>query len=166
MSAFHAQTMHPRRIACAAGLVDRAQSTGATFVDTFLTTDHVIARVAEKVQLASQAAAVDMESFAILAAAEECGVPAVAVRAISDVSGRELPGFLGHLVGSDGKVRLGRLILNLALHPGDIPAMVRLGRDSNAAGRALAQFLGGFLADLARSHSLRQEEQFIEVSAT
>ncbi len=67
-------------------LLSAAVNERAKPVERFLTSDHVVGGAAEKQQLGASADAVDMESLWVLSAAAHHGVPACAVRAISDAS--------------------------------------------------------------------------------
>lgn len=55
---------------------------------------------------ASGAAAVDLESAAIAAAAAKAGLPFVAVRAVADAAGDELPAGIADWVNSEGRSRV------------------------------------------------------------
>ena len=68
-----------------------AQEAGAQQVERFLTSEHLIADAAQKVALAGEADAVEMESFEILAEAARRGVRAAAIRAVSDTASCSLP---------------------------------------------------------------------------
>src|SRR5947209_2951088 len=68
-----------------------AQEAGARQVNRFLTSEHLIADAAQKVALAGEADAVEMESFVILAEAARHGVRAAAIRSISDTAACSLP---------------------------------------------------------------------------
>src|SRR5262249_21133316 len=72
-------------------LVEIANQCGAAAVDFFYTSDAVVNSPAEKSRLGQIAGVVDMESFHVLSQAEKCGVPAVAVRAISDAAETAMP---------------------------------------------------------------------------
>ena len=85
----------------------------------------------------SGAAAVDMESHAVAQIAAELGIPFLAVRAISDPVDRDIPAWVPDLVGADGRPRAWPVIAGLAAHPYHVPALIRLGRDSEKAFAAL-----------------------------
>jgi hopanoid-associated phosphorylase len=83
------------------------------------------------------ACAIDMESFIAAQIAVEFAVPFVACRVIIDAAETGLPhaalaGFRG-----DGSVNMAAVVGALVRHPGDLPALVRLGRDARAARAAL-----------------------------
>ena len=130
-------------------LVHAARSDGAFRAKMFLTSDSVIRTAEEKAKLAPFADAVDMESFAILSVAHERKLSAVAVRVISDTSTRDIPPFLDTLVDEMGRVNIGGLVRKVMRHPIQLPALVRLGRDSKTAAEALAHFLEAYIKKLS-----------------
>ncbi len=77
--------------------------------------------------------AVDMESAAVAAIAAESGLPFLAVRAVADCATDSLPGFVASAVKPDGKPAIGRALAALARRPGDIPATLRLARQTELA---------------------------------
>src|SRR5262245_61266089 len=89
------------RVVCRAGrelavasdrhLFSVACELGARPVDRFMTARHVVSRAEEKAVLSSEADAVEMESYVILAEAARRGVRAVSVRAVSDAASASLP---------------------------------------------------------------------------
>lgn len=140
-----------KTLLCNRDLVDAAREAGAKRVKTFLTADHVVRTAEEKLQLASLADAVDMESFAVLSAAKASGLPAVAIRVISDLLTQEVPEFIGTLVDDKGRVKIASVLRNVARHPLDLLSLIRLGRDSRTAAEALAYFLEAFIKKLSFS---------------
>ncbi len=82
------------------------------------------------------AAAVDMESGAVARAAERHGIPFAVMRAIGDPAARDLPP--AAIAAFDAKgIAAGRLIASLVAAPGQIPALIALARETQAALRAL-----------------------------
>jgi len=132
-------------------LVSFASDCGATAVGRFLTADRVIARAAEKRELGQRGDAVDMESFAILRAAAQDGVPAVAIRAVSDSVDDDLPLDMESLLTDEGRVSIPRVLGQVALHPGALAGLVKLGKQSKRAAQALAQFLDQYVQIVAGS---------------
>jgi len=130
-------------------LVRAARSDGAFSSKMFLTSDSVIRTAEEKAQLAPFGDAVDMESFAILSAAHEHKISAVAIRVISDAADREMPAFLGAVIDDMGRVKIGGLVRKVVRHPIHLPALIRLGRDSRTAAEALAHFLEAYIKRLS-----------------
>lgn len=130
-------------------LVRAASMDGAFRSKMFLTSDSVIRSAEEKAQLAPFGDAVDMESFAILSAAHEHQISTVAIRVISDTSTRDMPIFLDTLVDDEGRVSIGGVVRKLVRHPIQLPALIRLGRDSRTAAEALAHFLEAYIKRLS-----------------
>jgi nucleoside phosphorylase len=130
-------------------LVRAAGSDGAFRSKLFLTSDSVIRNAEEKAKLAPFADAVDMESFAILSVAQEHKISAVAIRVISDTSNRDMPVFLDTVVDDMGRVKIGGLVSKIVRHPIQLPALIRLGRDSRTAAEALAHFLEAYIKRLS-----------------
>ena len=87
----------------------------------------------------TEAVAVDMESHiaASIARAHEC--PFGIVRVISDTAGETLPP--AALVGMrpDGGMALGKVLASLAHDPGQLPELIRIGRQSALAFKNLAR---------------------------
>jgi len=85
------------------------------------------------------ASAVDMESHRVARAAIRAGLAFLCVRAVADPHTRALPPSAHQAVGPDGGVRMLATLSGLARRPGDLPALIALGRDSS---RALATLRG------------------------
>ena len=83
------------------------------------------------------AVAVDLESAAVARAAARHGLPFAVLRAVCDPAGRGLP--RAAVIALDSKGRIGTLRVAAAIlaRPGDIPALIALGRDAARARRAL-----------------------------
>jgi hypothetical protein len=119
----------------------------------FLTSDRVIDTAEEKKQLSPFADAVDMESFATLSMAKQKNLPAVAIRVISDRFDEDMPADISTTVDDRGRVKIGGVVKHLATHPLQLPALIRLGRQSHTAAEALSHFLEAFIKELSfRSH--------------
>lgn len=102
--------------------------------------DSIVATVAEKRNLAfhSGAIAADMESHVARRVAIRRRLPFAAIRAISDCADDDLPP--AALVGMrpDGGMALGAVLLSLVRQPGQLPALIRTGRQANRALRSLS----------------------------
>jgi adenosylhomocysteine nucleosidase len=95
------------------------------------------------------AVAVDMESTGVAHIAALNKLPFVAVRAIVDTAGDSLPSAV-KAAGTEGRVRLARLILRVASAPREIAPLLRLAIRYRAAARALGTVArSGALAPLA-----------------
>jgi adenosylhomocysteine nucleosidase len=128
-------------------LLTAAVESGATLVDCFCTASRAVTTAAEKHRLSAQADAVEMEGFEVMRAAEKCGVPSVAIRAVSDGADEDLPLDVNSLLAG-GQVSVPRVIGQIARRPQSLPGLVRLGRQSRMAAQSLAQFLDRYLVAL------------------
>lgn len=77
--------------------------------------------------------AVDMESAALAGVAAKAGLPFLAVRAIADRAGDALPALVDTAIKPDGRPAVGRVLAALVRRPSDIPATLRLGRQTELA---------------------------------
>jgi len=91
---------------------------------------------------ATGAIAVDMESHSAAAAAARLGLPFAAARFISDRASDVMPPAARVAMRADGGIALGAIIASLARDLRQLPALMRLGRDSEAAFRALRRGRG------------------------
>jgi adenosylhomocysteine nucleosidase len=139
----------PKSISCAPDLVVKAASVGATVIETLLSVEHVAATPDDKAHFAPFAEVADMESFAVLSAAEAHGIPAVAIRAISDTIDHELPEGIDTVVTPAGHVSVSEVAKYVARHPGAVREVIRLGIRSRSAAETLARFLDSFLQALS-----------------
>lgn len=101
--------------------------------------DHIAASPAEKAALYAQtgALAVDMETHIAARVAARHGLPFAAIRAISDTAHETLPPAALVGMNPDGSMALGKVLASLARRPGQLPALIRTGRNAEAAFRAL-----------------------------
>lgn len=90
----------------------------------------------------TRADAVDMESHLAARAAMERGVPFAALRVISDTADRSLPPAALVAMKPDGSIALGRVLLSVLRRPSQIPALIRIGRESEKAFAALERCVG------------------------
>ncbi len=132
-----------------AALVSFAADCGATVVNRFLSANHVVATAAEKRLMGANADAVEMESFDVLHQAAEFGVPAMALRAISDLATEDLPLDMGEILTDAGQVSLPRVLERVARHPQSLPSLMRLGQNSKRAAESLAGILDSFVRTVA-----------------
>lgn len=138
-----------KTLQCRRNLVQAAAVDGAKRAKMFLTSDHVVRTAEEKARLAPFADAVEMESFAILEAADERKLSAVAIRVISDSAQRDMPARIDTMVDEKGRVTVGGVVRYVARSPLQLPALIRLGRESKTAAEALAHFLEAFIKKLS-----------------
>jgi nucleoside phosphorylase len=129
-------------------LLATAAAAGAKLVDRFLTSDHVVADSEEKRKLGSHADAVDMESFWVLSAAADRGIPGIAIRAVSDTVDSNLPLDFGRVFNEQGAVSIPKVIGQLAKHPSKVAGLLRLANDSERAAANLARVLDSFVVSV------------------
>lgn len=105
--------------------------------------DRIVATAAEKAALRREtgATAVDMETHIAARVAARHGLPFLAIRAISDIADGDLPPAALVGMAPDGGMALGPVLRSLACRPGQLPALMRLGRDTGLALRNLAVVL-------------------------
>jgi adenosylhomocysteine nucleosidase len=140
-------------IECSRNLFMAAYENKAIEAKMLLTTDKVIATVEEKQRMSPFADAVDMESFAILSVAKEKRLPAVAIRVVSDRFDEDMPADIDMTVDERGRIKIGGVFMHMTSHPLQLPALIRLGRQSHTAAEALCNFLEAFIKELSfRSH--------------
>ena len=138
-----------RVVESSAPLVSFADELGATVTANFYTAGHVVCQADEKRHLAHMAEAVEMESFEVLRAAALRSIPAVAIRAVSDVADEDFPLDLNRVIDDEGRVSFPRVMGQVAQYPRSIPGLIKLGRRSRRAAESLAQFLDRYVAFVA-----------------
>ncbi len=144
----------PNTIRSDAALVENALRTNcAVEAKRFVSVDRVAGTPEEKRELAEYGDAVEMESYAVLAVAAQHKVPAVAIRAISDRFDQKLPIDFSGTIDECGHVLKGKLARKIASDPSKIPALIRLGKQSQAAAGRLAEFLESYIERLAAPES-------------
>jgi adenosylhomocysteine nucleosidase len=138
-----------KTLQCSRNLVYAARDDGAKLVKMFLTSNAVISTAEEKRKLAPFGDAVEMESFAILSAGQRYKKAVVAIRVVSDSAVHDLPANVNTMVDENGQVKIGGVVRYVARHPLQLPALIRLGRNSRTAAEALAHFLEAFIKKLS-----------------
>lgn len=113
-----------------------------------LTVDRVAATPREKKALREKfkAVAVDMETFALVEAAQSRNLPLISVRAITDTADQELID-CAHLVAEDGQVSKLKAGWHVLTHPGDLKGMIELEQHARIATANLTAFLRKYLGD-------------------
>lgn len=139
----------PVAVASHRELLATAVDCGARQIERLATSSALVARFEQKREIGVQAEAVDMESYVILAEAARCGVPAVAVRAVSDAPDFEMPYDFAAACDAQGQVRTAGVLAQVMRRPSGLPALMRIARDSRAASRRLAFFLDAFIGTIA-----------------
>lgn len=101
--------------------------------------DSIVATAAQKAALlsATGAIAVDMESHVAARVAARHGLPFVAARVISDAAHRTLPPAARVGMRRDGSVDLPAVLRSLLAEPWQLPALIRIGLESERGFRAL-----------------------------
>lgn len=89
-----------------------------------------------KLAMTSQGAAVDMESASVCRVAQACNKPFLAIRAIADPAGMDLPQAVVHAL-DNGEIMLSRLFRHLLRHPMEVAALIRLGGQFRTAQKNL-----------------------------
>jgi hypothetical protein len=83
------------------------------------------------------AVAVDMESHTAARVAVRHGLPFVALRAIADPASRHVPASAIAGLRPDGRTDVTAVLGSLLRHPGDLPALIHVARDTAMARSAL-----------------------------
>ena len=133
-------------------LLEAAVDCGARQIERFATSRTIVARSEQKRCLGSFAEAVEMESYTILAEAARHGVPAVAVRAISDTVDFDMPYDFEDACDESGQIRPAEIAVQVLRHPLGLPALLALSRDCRVASRRLADCL---FINLLKMHGLQ-----------
>ena len=139
----------PVAVASHRELLSTALDCGARQVERFATSRTMVARAEDKRVLGSQAEAVEMESYTILAEAARYGVPALAVRAISDTAEFDMPYDFDSVRDDRGQIRTAGVIAQVLRRPFGLPGLMALARDCRAASKQLSGFLDTFAGTLA-----------------
>jgi adenosylhomocysteine nucleosidase len=134
----------------AAGQAARDAGTGWS-QGSILTVERVVWRASEKQVLAdaSGAIGVDMESAAVARIAALGKVPFLAVRAVSDKVGDDLPMDFNLWLSSSGSLRG---IIQVIRHPSVLGDLYRMKRHADEADRTLRRFFTSFVMALASCH--------------
>jgi adenosylhomocysteine nucleosidase len=140
-------------------LLDMAVACGAKQADGFYSVDRVLVQASEKVELAAQADAVEMESGDIMLEAVAFGAKVIAIRAISDAAEEDLPLDFNRVVTDSGEVSLSKVLSQAAAHPGSIPSLLRFGRQSRNAAEKLAIVLEACIQRLAATDDMKQAKE-------
>jgi adenosylhomocysteine nucleosidase len=80
----------------------------------------------------------EMETAAVLRVATGAGIPAVALRGVSDAAEEELGFSLEEFCDSELRIRLPRVLRTVAAKPWIIPQLIRLSGNTQRAGKTLA----------------------------
>jgi adenosylhomocysteine nucleosidase len=153
-------------IECSQKLFESAIECGAAPTNLLLSTDKVVSTAEDKKRLGLFADAVDMESFVVLSAAQTHALPAIAIRAITDRLDENMPANIDTTVDQKGQVRLRAVASYVSRHPLQVPAMIRLGRNSRMTAATLAQYLETYIKKLSSETDSCAAAELLEISAT
>jgi adenosylhomocysteine nucleosidase len=117
---------------------------------------NAVADAGQKLKLgkAYRADAVDMEAAAVARGAEANGILFVAVKAISDEAGFEMP-LLDNFIARDGQFQASRFVLFAAMRPWLWPGVIRLRANTRKASSALCRVLEEYTHE---AEDLKQSE--------
>lgn len=103
------------------------------------------------------AVAMDMESAAIARVAGLNNLGFMAIRAIADPATMDLPNAVGYALDNRGDILLNKLLLFLALHPAELPGLIRLGTHFGKAKRTLKSVARRLesITDFSGSHAFK-----------
>ena len=139
----------PVAVASHRELLSVAVDCGARQIERLASSRTLVTKAERKRELGSQAEAVDMESYTILAEAARCGVPAVAIRAISDAADFDMPYDFERARDGQGQIRVMGVLSQVLRRPAGLPELLKLAHDSRFAARRLADYLDVFAGTMA-----------------
>jgi adenosylhomocysteine nucleosidase len=118
---------------------DLSRMLGGPMPHVMLGADAIVASAAEKrrLRVATDAAAVDLESGAVARVAAMRGIPFAVLRAICDPAERALPPAALVALDTHGGIRAWRVLAAIAARPRQLPALLILAVDAAAAKRSL-----------------------------
>ena len=138
-----------RTMSSDAELVELATAHGARVVDCFLGSKRIVREAENKRRMGAWGDAVEMESFRVLAAAFGRGIPAVAIRGISDACEFDLPYDFDKAADSRGRLRISSLLGQIAESPKGLPNLIQLGKESRRTAEKIAHFLSEYIGAIA-----------------
>ena len=118
-----------------------------------LGSDALVTSAGEKARLADAygASAVDMESHAVGMAARQRQLPFYVVRVVADPAHQVLPPSTAGAVNEDGSVNTLTTLRSLLTRPGDLPELLKLGRQAARATQVLRTDGRALLDAMARA---------------
>jgi adenosylhomocysteine nucleosidase len=151
---------------CDPELTGIAVACGAKRVGAFFTSDRVLVTAEEKSKVREFGDAVEMEGRRVVGTAtrdDSWRARSVAIRAISDEVGENLPLNFNETMTPSGDVDMRKLVGKLIWRPWTLPRLVRFGRRSRQAARALGGFLDRYVTALSERKELTTR---VEVART
>lgn len=130
-------------------LVRVAVNNGAKRVECFLGSKRVVSSPDEKRRLGLWGDAVEIESFRVLAAAKARGIPAVAVRGISDAVDTDLSYDFLKAANRSGQVMVTKLMRQILQNPMGVGGLLKLASSSRRTAGRLARFLQAYVSDIS-----------------
>jgi len=120
-------------------IVELLENSIKHYTGALLESDSVVALAHDKNELyqTTHALAVDMESGAVARIAQQAQLPFIALRSIVDPANLDLPQSINHAMTESGLVSIPKLLLYLCAHPNEIPRLIKLGLNFNAASKTL-----------------------------
>ena len=118
---------------------DLSRMLGGATAHRLLGAETIVTCAVEKRSLHARtgAAAVDLESGAVARVAAARGIPFAVLRAICDPADRSLPPAALAALDVRGGIGVGRVLISVAAHPAQLPALFALAADAAAARRSL-----------------------------
>lgn len=135
----------------AASLAETCRENGfRTYAGTFVTSGQILSKhtLARQLPAGVEHPVVEMETAAVAQVAVLAGIPLIAVRSISDGAEDELGFTIDEFTDKDMNIRLWRVLRCIARKPWLVPQLLRLARNTKAAGNNLAAAVAALLKDL------------------
>jgi nucleoside phosphorylase len=132
-------------------LLEIAVSLGAKSANAFYTAATVVTTAEEKGRLAAVADVVEMESFDVVKGSCSWGARCIAIRAISDRAGEDLPINFNKAISSEHQISLPRVLAQVAKNPVSLGSLIRFGERSRRAAESLAHFLEAYLKSIVQN---------------
>jgi len=137
-------------------LIQRANAVGAAIAQRMLTAAEMALSADGKSRLGRMGEIVEMESYAIMTEAAAAGVPAIAIRAVSDGADENLPLDFTATLDESGNICPEKVARAVLRAPQKIPALIRLAWNSHFAAKRLVRFLDAYVSTFSNagvSHS-------------
>lgn len=132
---------------------DEAIRLGAAPIENLITLDRLVKTSEEKERLAFFGEAIDMESAIVMSRFANADVPVAAFRVISDGASEDLPVDFDRCLTPQGGIKPMSLVNQLVRRPGNLPNLVRFGKQSYDAAQKLADFLERLVISLVKTHA-------------
>jgi adenosylhomocysteine nucleosidase len=116
-------------------LLDKLPSSVSVSIDVTAGSDTIAASIETKLSLFThtRAVAVDMESHRVAKIARDHNVPFMVIRAVSDTSNESIPRSALNVIDENGQPLYSKVVSQILQHPGDIPKLIKLSRNTNTA---------------------------------